>query len=86
MKRNPDRTSVPVSYRSSESRFIEPGYGPNILPGLRPDATGALFVGIDASLKHDSTALVCVNTISTATIWSWPIIAFGSRARCANGR
>jgi len=23
--------------------------GPNILPGLRPDATGALFVGIDAS-------------------------------------
>ena len=60
MKRNPDRTSVPVSYRSSESRFIEPGYGPNILPGLRPDATGALFVGIDASVKHDSTALVCV--------------------------
>jgi len=30
------------------------------LPGLRPDASGALFIGIDASMKHDSTALVCV--------------------------
>ena len=46
---------------SSESRFIEPGiWDRNVLPGLRPDPTGALFIGIDASVKHDSTALVCV--------------------------
>jgi hypothetical protein len=29
-------------------------------PGLRPDPNGALFIGIDASVKHDSTALACV--------------------------
>src|SRR5437762_210937 len=46
---------------SSESRFIEPGiWDRNVLPGLRPDPTGALFIGIDASVKHDSTALVCL--------------------------
>ena len=46
---------------SSESRFIEPSiWDQNVIPGLRPDPTGALFIGIDASVKHDSTALVCV--------------------------
>jgi hypothetical protein len=43
-------------------------------PGLRPDPNGALFIGIDASVKHDSTALACVkydqhsdNLVCTAT-------------------
>jgi hypothetical protein len=46
---------------SSESRFIDPAiWDQNVSPGLRPDPTGALFIGIDASVKHDSTALVCV--------------------------
>ena len=45
----------------SESRFIDPGiWDQNVTAGLRPDPTGALFAGIDASIKHDSTALVCV--------------------------
>jgi hypothetical protein len=30
------------------------------MPGLLPDTTGALFIGLDASVKHDSTALVCI--------------------------
>jgi hypothetical protein len=29
-------------------------------PGLRPDPSGALFVGVDASLRRDSTAIVSV--------------------------
>jgi phage terminase large subunit-like protein len=46
---------------SSESRFIDPSiWDQNVLPGLENDPTGALFIGIDASVKHDSTALVCV--------------------------
>jgi hypothetical protein len=46
---------------SSESRFIDPAiWDQNVLPRLRPDVTGALFIGIDASVKHDTTALVCV--------------------------
>jgi phage terminase large subunit-like protein len=46
---------------SSESRFIEPSiWDQNVSPGLRSDPTGGLFIGIDASVKHDSTALVCV--------------------------
>jgi hypothetical protein len=46
---------------SSESRFIDPSlWDSNVTPGLRPDATGSLFIGIDASVKHDSTALVAV--------------------------
>jgi hypothetical protein len=36
---------------SSESRFIDPAiWDQNVSPGLRPDTTGALFVGIDASV------------------------------------
>ena len=51
---------------SSESRFIEPSiWDHNVVPGLRPDTTGALFIGIDASVKHDSTALVCVKYDTT---------------------
>jgi phage terminase large subunit-like protein len=46
---------------SSESRFINPGiFDACVSPGLRPDTSGALFIGIDASVKHDSTALVIV--------------------------
>ena len=46
---------------SSESRFIDPAiWDQNVSPGLMPDPSGALFIGIDASVKHDSTALVCV--------------------------
>ena len=46
---------------SSESRFIDPAiWDQNVSPGLRPDISGALFIGIDASVKHDSTALVAV--------------------------
>jgi phage terminase large subunit-like protein len=48
-------------WASSESRFIEPTiWDQCVSPGLRPDTTGGLFIGIDASVKHDSTALVCV--------------------------
>ena len=46
---------------SSESRFIEPElWDQNVNPALRQDTTGSLFIGIDASVKHDSTALAAV--------------------------
>ena len=46
---------------SSESRFIDPGlWDQNINPTLRQEAAGSLFIGIDASVKHSSTALVAV--------------------------
>src|SRR5919106_727592 len=46
---------------SSESRFIDASvWDNNVIPGLRPNPTGSLFIGIDASVKHDSTALVAV--------------------------
>ena len=46
---------------SSESRFIDPSlWDQNVNSMLRPDPTGALFIGVDASVKHDSTALVAV--------------------------
>lgn len=45
----------------SESRFISPSlFDQCLAPGLREDTAGSLFIGIDASVKHDSTALVAV--------------------------
>jgi phage terminase large subunit-like protein len=45
----------------SESRFIDPSLWDQCLaPGLWEDTSGGLFIGIDASVKHDSTALVAV--------------------------
>jgi phage terminase large subunit-like protein len=45
---------------SSESRFYPSiDFDSCVQPGLKPDPTGALFIGIDASVKHDSTALCC---------------------------
>jgi phage terminase large subunit-like protein len=52
---------------SSETRFIEASiWDQNVSPGLRPDTTGSLYIGIDASVKHDSTALVCVRYSPTS--------------------
>jgi hypothetical protein len=46
---------------SSENSFIEPAsYDACVEPGLRPNPTGALFIGVDASIRRDSTACVCV--------------------------
>ena len=46
---------------SSESRSIDPAIWDScVVPGLKPDPSGILFIGIDASVKHDSTALVAV--------------------------
>ena len=46
---------------SSESRFIDPSiWDQNVIAGLKPNTEGSLFVGIDASVRHDSSAVVCV--------------------------
>ncbi len=46
---------------SSESRFIEPEvYDACVEFGLREDLTGNVFLGADAGLKSDSTAVVAV--------------------------
>ncbi|HEV8342591.1 MAG TPA: hypothetical protein VGR30_09500, partial [Candidatus Binatia bacterium] len=46
---------------SSENRFIDPGtYDACVEPGLRPDPRGTLFMGCDASVRRDSTAIVAV--------------------------
>jgi hypothetical protein len=64
---------------SSESRFIDPEiWDQNVSSMLRPDPTGSLFIRGDASVKHDSTALVAVKytagasdplTLATHKIW-----------------
>src|SRR6516162_5653027 len=46
---------------SPESQFIEPElWDQNVTSMLRQDTTGSLFIGIDASVKHDSPVLVAV--------------------------
>jgi phage terminase large subunit-like protein len=46
---------------SSDSRFIDPELWDRCYdPELKPATAGDLFIGIDASVKHDSTALVAV--------------------------
>jgi hypothetical protein len=46
---------------SSENTFIEPAsYDSCVESGLKPDSRGALFIGVDASIRRDSTAAVCV--------------------------
>jgi phage terminase large subunit-like protein len=46
---------------SSENRFIDAEvYDACVEHGLRPDLSGSLFIGVDASVRRDSTACVCV--------------------------
>src|SRR5262249_25676239 len=46
---------------SSENRFIDADlYDACVEPGLQPDLRGSLFIGVDASVRRDSTACVCV--------------------------
>jgi hypothetical protein len=46
---------------SSESAFIEPQtYDACVEPRLRPNLTGSLFIGVDASVRRDSTACICL--------------------------
>jgi hypothetical protein len=63
------RTVRPVTFQwlhqnqwvSSENRFIDlQTYDSNVEQWLRPDLSGALFIGVDASVRRDSTAYVCV--------------------------
>jgi hypothetical protein len=46
---------------SSENSFIEPkDYDGCVEPGLRPNPAGTLFIGVDASIRRDSTACIAV--------------------------
>jgi hypothetical protein len=46
---------------SSENSFIEPAtYDSCVEYGLTPDTAGTLFIGVDASIRRDSTAVVAV--------------------------
>src|SRR5262245_43972014 len=46
---------------SSENRFIDPEpYDACVEPGLRPDPRGTLFIGVDASIRRDSTPCVAI--------------------------
>jgi phage terminase large subunit-like protein len=48
-------------WTSSENKFIEASvWDACVLPGLNRDTSGSLFVGVDASVRHDSTAVCCV--------------------------
>ena len=46
---------------SSENRFMDPqAYDSCVEHYLQPDLIGSLFIGIDASIKRDCTAVVCI--------------------------
>ncbi len=46
---------------SSESSFISAEtYDSCVEMGLQPDLRGSIFVGVDASVRRDSTACVCI--------------------------
>jgi hypothetical protein len=46
---------------SSENRFIDSAtYDACVEHYLQPDSGGSLFIGIDASIKRDCTAIVCI--------------------------
>ena len=64
-------------WTSGESRFIDPELWDQCVAPIREDPTGDLFVGIDASVSHDSTALVALKyapdsddlVLATYRIW-----------------
>jgi hypothetical protein len=45
---------------TSESSFIDPQAYDSCVESGGPDLTGSLFIGVDASVRRDSTACVCV--------------------------
>ena len=46
---------------SSESSFISAEtYDSCVKMGLQPDLRGSIFIGVDASVRRDSTACVCI--------------------------
>jgi phage terminase large subunit-like protein len=45
---------------SSENRFIEPAVYDGCVERGRPDLSGSLFIGVDASVRRDSTACVAL--------------------------
>lgn len=60
MKRKSRPNTGPLSYRSSDSRFIEPGYGTEIFCRVCGRMRPARFSSALTPAMHDSTALVCV--------------------------